>query len=48
MRDVTACLAAGAYRPVIGRRPPSDRVAEAHDAQDAGTVVGKIVLDVAG
>ena len=47
VRDVTACLAAGAYRPVIGVRLPLDRVAQAHDAQDAGTTVGKIVLDVA-
>ncbi len=47
VRDVTACLAAGAYRPVVGLRLPLDRVAEAHEAQDAAAVVGKIVLDVA-
>ena len=42
-----ACLVAGAYRPVIGRRLPLDRIADAHEAQDAGTTIGKIVLDVA-
>jgi NADPH:quinone reductase-like Zn-dependent oxidoreductase len=46
VRDVTACLAAGAYRPVIGLRLPLKRIAEAHAAQDSGTTIGKIVLDV--
>jgi len=43
---VNACLAAGAYRPVIGMRVPLDRVAEAHEAQESGKVVGKILLDI--
>ncbi len=47
VRDVTACLAAGAYRPLIGLRLPLERVADAHDAQDAGATVGKIVLEIA-
>jgi NADPH:quinone reductase len=46
VRDVAACLAAGAYRPVIGLRLPLERIAEAHAAQDSGTTIGKIVLDV--
>lgn len=46
-RDVTACLAAGAYRPAIGLRLPLERVADGHDAQDSGGTVGKIVFDVA-
>lgn len=45
-RDVTACLRAGAYRPVIGLRLPLDRIAEAHAAQDDGSVIGKIVLEI--
>ncbi len=46
VRDVGACLAAGAYRPLIGRRLPLAEVAAAHDAQDGGGVVGKILLEV--
>ena len=48
VRDVTACLTAGAYRPVVGLRLPLERAADAHAAQDAGATVGKIVLAVAG
>jgi NADPH2:quinone reductase len=46
VRDVSACLAAGAYHPVIGMRVPLDRIAEAHEAQESGKVVGKILVDV--
>lgn len=45
-REINACLRAGAYRPRIGLRLPLDRIADAHAAQDGGSVVGKIVLDV--
>lgn len=45
VREVTACLTAGAYRPVIGRRLPLERIVEAHEAQDSGQVIGKILLD---
>jgi NADPH:quinone reductase-like Zn-dependent oxidoreductase len=43
-REVTACLRAGAYRPVIGRVLPLERIADAHVAQDDGSVIGKILL----
>jgi NADPH2:quinone reductase len=46
IKDVNACLAAGAYRPVIGMRVPLERLAEAHEAQESGRVVGKIVVDI--
>lgn len=46
VRDVSACLRAGAYRPLIGLRLPLAQAARAHDAQDSGTVIGKIVLEV--
>lgn len=46
-RDINAALAAGAYRPLIARRLPLDQIAAAHDAQDSGTVVGKVLLNVA-
>ncbi|QIG47799.1 NADPH:quinone reductase [Nordella sp. HKS 07] len=45
VREVTACLEAGAYRPVIGLRLPLERVIEAHEAQDSGRMIGKIILD---
>ena len=47
VRDVTACLAAGAYRPAIAERLPLERVADGHDLQDSGRAVGKIVFDLA-
>lgn len=45
VRDVTACLTAGAYRPAIGMHLPLERIIEAHEAQDSGKVIGKILLD---
>jgi NADPH2:quinone reductase len=46
IRDVTACLEAGQYRTHVGARFGLDRLAEAHEAQDSGSVVGKILIDV--
>lgn len=46
VRDVTAAMKAGAYRPRIGARFPLSRTADAHAAQDDGSVVGKILIDV--
>jgi NADPH2:quinone reductase len=46
IRDTTACLEAGAYRTLVGARYPLERAADAHEAQDSGTVVGKILIDV--
>jgi NADPH:quinone reductase-like Zn-dependent oxidoreductase len=46
IREVTACVAAGAYRPAIGLQLPLERVAEAHAAQESGKVVGKILLSL--
>lgn len=48
MHDVNAAIAAGALRPFIGRRFPLSEIADAHELQDAGEVVGNIVIDVAG
>jgi NADPH2:quinone reductase len=47
IRDTTACLEAGQYRTHVGARFPLDEIAEAHEAQDSGLVVGKILMDVA-
>ena len=45
-RDINAALVAGAYRPRIGLRLPLDRIAEGHEAQDGGKLVGKVVFDL--
>ncbi|NTJ65932.1 NADPH:quinone reductase [Agrobacterium rhizogenes] len=42
--EVSACVAAGAYQPAVGLTVPLDRIAEAHAAQAAGSVVGKILV----
>ncbi|MGH9147307.1 MAG: NADPH:quinone reductase [Vicinamibacterales bacterium] len=46
IRDVTSCLEAGQYRTRVGARFRLDQLADAHDAQDSGKVVGKILIDV--
>ena len=46
IRDVTACLEAGAYRTHVGARFALEKLADAHEAQDSGQVVGKILLDL--
>ncbi len=46
VRDTTAALVAGAYRPRIGARFAMARAADAHAAQDDGSVTGKIVIDI--
>ena len=46
IKDVNACLSAGAYHPVIGMRVPLERLAEAHEALETGRVCGKIVVEI--
>ena len=46
IKDVSACLAAGAYHPAIAMRVPLERLADAHEAQESGRVVGKIVVEI--
>jgi NADPH:quinone reductase-like Zn-dependent oxidoreductase len=45
IREINACLAGGAYSPAIGMRLPLEQIADAHDAQDSGGVVGKILVE---
>lgn len=45
-RDVNACLRAGRYRPHVARRFRLDEVAAAHEAQESGKVIGKLLVDV--
>ena len=44
--DISACAASGAYRPAIALRLPLDRIVEAHEAQESGKMIGKILLEV--
>jgi NADPH:quinone reductase len=46
IRDTTAMLEAGRYHTHVGARFKLDQLAEAHDAQDSGEVIGKILVDV--
>jgi NADPH2:quinone reductase len=46
IRDVTACLESGQYKTQVGARFPLERLADAHEAQDSGKVVGKILIDI--
>lgn len=45
-RDLTAALETGHFRTHVGRRFALERLGDAHDAQDSGAVVGKILVDV--
>lgn len=46
VREVSACMDAGAYRPPIGLTLPLEAIARAHEAQEDGRIVGKILLSV--
>jgi D-arabinose 1-dehydrogenase-like Zn-dependent alcohol dehydrogenase len=48
MTRAVAMVAAGSLRPVIGMVRPLERANEALDALEAGQVVGRAVLDIAG
>lgn len=47
IKDVNACVAAGAYHPTIAMRVPLDQVIRAHEALEGGKVIGKILIDIA-
>jgi len=44
--DITACLEADAYRPMIGLTLPLHQTAAAHIALEGGTVVGKALIQM--
>lgn len=46
VREVTACVAAGCYRPHIGLEVPIQQIARAHAAQESGKFVGKILVRI--
>jgi NADPH2:quinone reductase len=45
-RDVNAVLEAGRYRPHVARTFPLEKTADAHDAQETGATVGKLLIAV--
>lgn len=48
LRVVTEMLHAGALRPVVDRRYPLERIAEAHRYVDTGRKRGNVVIDMTG
>ena len=44
--EISACIASGAYRPEIAMKLPLDRIVEAHEAQESGNTVGKILIEL--
>ncbi|SLM23354.1 NADPH:quinone reductase [Stenotrophomonas indicatrix] len=46
IRDITACLAIGAYSPHVGLKVDLQKIAEAHQALEAGTVMGKVLIAI--
>ncbi len=46
-RDVSAVLQARRYAPHIGRRLPFQKIVDAHEAQERGGVIGKILVEIA-
>jgi len=46
IRDITACLVSGAYSPHVGLKVDLQKIAEAHQALEAGTVMGKVLIAI--
>ena len=44
---INACLSEGAYTPKIGLRVPLERIVAAHEAQETGGIIGKILIEMA-
>ncbi|KAG8148456.1 NADPH:quinone reductase [Burkholderia catarinensis] len=44
VRDVVACVAAGAYSPRIGMKVPLESIVDAHEALESGRVIGKVLV----
>ena len=45
-RDINAALAAGRYRPHVARVVRLDDTAAAHEAQESGATVGKLLVSL--
>ena len=47
IQDITKALEAGALHHNIARRFPLSEIAIAHDVQDSGQAIGKVILEIA-
>ncbi|MBW4467082.1 MAG: NADPH:quinone reductase [Pegethrix bostrychoides GSE-TBD4-15B] len=45
--DITACLEAGILQPNIAQQFPLDEIAAAHEMQESGEAIGKILIELA-
>ncbi|WFU02135.1 NADPH:quinone reductase [Rhizobium sp. CB3171] len=46
VEEVSACVASGAYQPQIAMKLPLERIVEAHQAQEGGKAIGKILVEL--
>ncbi|MDR6632634.1 NADPH:quinone reductase-like Zn-dependent oxidoreductase [Phyllobacterium sp. 1468] len=46
IQDINNCMVAGAYHPAVGACFPLDAIVEAHETQETGRVVGKVLVKV--
>lgn len=46
IRDLIAALAAGTLRHNIARRFTLNQIAEAHEAQESGQMMGKAIVEI--
>lgn len=46
IEDITRCLNAGGYSPLIGLSLPLEMISDAHTALESGNISGRILLDV--
>ncbi|NKJ36667.1 NADPH:quinone reductase [Rhizobium sp. SG570] len=44
--EIAACAASGAYRPTIAMKLPLDQIVDAHEAQENGKTIGKILIEL--
>ncbi|WP_371417905.1 zinc-binding dehydrogenase [Agrobacterium sp. DE0009] len=44
--EISACAASGAYAPRIAKTYALDELVEAHQFQESGTAVGKIIVRI--
>ncbi|HEY9644442.1 MAG TPA: NADPH:quinone reductase [Coleofasciculaceae cyanobacterium] len=45
-QDINTCLSAGILRPVIGQQFTLEQIAEAHEMQERGQAIGKLILEI--
>lgn len=46
IRDITACLASGSYIPHFGLEMSLEKIADAHRALEAGSIMGKVLIAI--